>query len=163
MIKAGLKEKCLVMDMNILSRGPEETREIGRKIGERLMRGDVVALTGILGAGKTCLVQGLVNGLEVKTDYITSPSFVLINEYQGRMPVYHFDVYRLNEEKEVLDLGYEEYIDGAGVTIIEWADKISRLLPRRSIRILLTITGPGKRTLNIRSSRDLVLGAEEAR
>ena len=151
------------MDMNILSRGPEETREIGRKIGERLIRGDVVALTGILGAGKTCLVQGLVNGLEVKTDYITSPSFVLINEYQGRMPVYHFDVYRLNEEKEVLDLGYEEYIDGAGVTIIEWADKISRLLPERSIRILLKITGPGKRTLNIRSSRDLVLGTEEAR
>ena len=145
------------MDINISSNGPGETKEIGRQIGKQLTRGDVVALTGSLGAGKTCLIQGLVNGLGAETDCVTSPSFVLINEYQGRMPVYHFDIYRLSSEKEVLDLGYEEYIDGHGVTIIEWADKICGLLPPRTINIRLTITGPEKRLIGIQSRHELGL------
>lgn len=135
--------------MNILSKSVSQTKEIARKLARSLKRGDIVALIGELGSGKTCFTQGLMRGLGVKTDKITSPSFVLINEYKGRLPVYHFDIYRLNNIQEVIDLGYEEYFYGNGVTIIEWADKIEELLPKKCIRVYLKIAGENERKISI--------------
>lgn len=136
--------------MNILSKSPQETKDIARKFGRTLKKGDVVALIGELGSGKTCFTQGLMKGLGVKVNKITSPSFVLINEYKGRLPIYHFDIYRLNNIQEVVDLGYEEYFYGNGVTIIEWADKIEELLPKRCIRVNLKIVSENERKISIR-------------
>lgn len=138
--------------MNILSDSPDRTKEIGEELGRRLVAGDVVALIGELGSGKTCFTQGLMKGLGVSIFNITSPTFVLINEYKGRLPVYHFDIYRLNNIREVIDLGYEEYFYGDGVTIIEWADKIEELLPEECIRVYLKIKGENEREIDIRGS-----------
>lgn len=136
--------------MNILSDSPGKTKKIGERLGKKLKKGDIVALIGELGSGKTCFTQGLMKGLGVKTNKITSPSFVIINEYTGRLPVYHFDIYRLNNVREVIDLGYQEYFYGNGVTIIEWADKIEELLPKKCIRVFLRIVGEDERRISIR-------------
>ena len=122
--------------MEILLKGLEETKRFGIKLGSLLKPRDVVCLIGDLGAGKTTLTKSIGLGLGVD-DYITSPTFVLINEYMGRIPVYHFDVYRLENVEELYDLGFDEYFYGKGVSIIEWADKIEKLLPEE--RIVLDI------------------------
>ena len=116
--------------------GLEETKDFGIKLGELLNSGDILCLNGDLGAGKTTLTKSIGIGLGV-TDYITSPTFALINEYEGRIPVYHFDVYRLANVEELYDLGFDDYFYGKGVCIIEWADKIEKLLPKD--RIVLDI------------------------
>lgn len=129
----------------------EETIELGRKIGKLMQAGDVVALIGKLGSGKTTLTQGLARGLGVKKrDYVTSPSFTLIKEHKGRLPVYHIDLYRIDNLKEVYDLGYEEYLYGEGVTIIEWAKKIKRLLPKEVLFINLEIIDEKKRRIELK-------------
>lgn len=122
--------------MEIVLKGLEETKRFGIKLGSLLKPRDVVCLIGDLGAGKTTLTKSIGLGLGVD-DYITSPTFVLINEYTGRIPVYHFDVYRLENVEELYDLGFDEYFYGKGVSIIEWADKIEKLLPEE--RIVLDI------------------------
>ncbi|MDR0876184.1 MAG: tRNA (adenosine(37)-N6)-threonylcarbamoyltransferase complex ATPase subunit type 1 TsaE [Clostridiales Family XIII bacterium] len=119
-----------------------ELTEYGVRLGGELAPGAVIALTGELGAGKTTLAKGIARGLGI-TDEITSPTFTLINEYtSGRLPLYHFDVYRLGESDEAVagleDLGYEEYFFSSGVTIVEWADLIETLLPENAIRITLS-------------------------
>lgn len=132
-----------------------ETEVFGQKLGSLLMPGDILCLNGDLGAGKTTLTQSIGLGLGVE-DYITSPTFILINEYRGRMWLYHFDVYRLENVEEVYDLGFDEYFYGNGVCIIEWAEKIEKFLPRERIEInikmeakveerMLYIGGYGKR------------------
>lgn len=120
--------------MKVITNSPEETKELGKKIGKYLGSGDVVSLVGDLGAGKTHLVKGIALGLGVK-DEVNSPSYTLIHEYGGRVPLYHFDVYRLEELWQMEDLGYEEYFFGDGVCVIEWGDKISELLPSSYLRI----------------------------
>ncbi len=122
------------------SRSPEETQAIGLRLGARLQAGDVVACIGELGAGKTCFLQGLARGLGVTAD-VTSPTFVLVNQYRGRLPVYHLDAYRTGSLTELVDIGVEEMFHGDGVTVIEWADKLLPLLPARTITV--TITGLG--------------------
>lgn len=114
--------------------GLKSTEEFGKKLGLVLKGGDFIALTGGLGAGKTTLTKSIGLGLGVE-DYITSPTFALINEYKGRVDVYHFDVYRLESEEELLDLGYEDYFYSDGVTIVEWSNKIEYLLPKDRINI----------------------------
>ena len=116
--------------------GLEETKRFGIKIGKLLKPGDILCLNGDLGAGKTTLTKSIGLGLGVD-DYITSPTFSLINEYEGRVPLYHFDVYRLENVEDLYDLGFDEYFYGHGVSIIEWADKIEALLPKE--RIVLDI------------------------
>ena len=108
-----------------VSHSPDETTAWGRKLGTLLEAGDVVALIGELGAGKTTLAQGIARGLGVPEQcYISSPTFTLINEYQGRVPFYHLDFYRIDTHSDCENLGLEEYLFGAGVALIEWADKI---------------------------------------
>lgn len=118
---------------------PAETREVGEKIAQLLKPGDVICLNGDLGAGKTALTQGVARGLGVK-EPVTSPTFTLINEYQGRLPLYHFDVYRLGGPEEMADLGYEEYFYGQGVCLIEWAQLVEDVLPEERLDITITRT-----------------------
>ena len=113
-----------------------KTKEIGYKIGNLLTPGIVICLIGDLGAGKTTMTQSLAKALEVD-DYITSPTFTIVNEYEGKMPLYHFDVYRIGSSDEMYDIGYDDYIDGEGVCIIEWANLIEDILPDEYLYIEL--------------------------
>ncbi|MCK9444133.1 MAG: tRNA (adenosine(37)-N6)-threonylcarbamoyltransferase complex ATPase subunit type 1 TsaE [Tissierellaceae bacterium] len=122
--------------MEIRLESLEDTERFGVKLGQVLKSGDVVCLNGELGAGKTTLTKSIGIGLGVN-DYITSPTFTLINEYSGRLPVYHFDVYRLENVEDLYDLGFDEYFYGKGVSIVEWAEKIEGLLPEH--RLVLDI------------------------
>lgn len=140
------------MATSLVSDSPEATTAAGERLGARLGAGDVVALTGELGAGKTCFVQGLVRGLGATTA-ATSPTFVLVNEYRGRLPVHHVDVYRARSLTELLDLGLEELIAGGGVTIVEWADRCDPLLPARAIRVHIEGLGDEPRRITITEPR----------
>ena len=132
------------------TKSASETIRIGRDIGSLLRPGDVVALVGELGAGKTQFIKGLAEGAGVgKPTYISSPSFTLINEYPGRVPFYHVDLFRLEREKEAEELGLEDYFQGDGITAIEWADKIPSLLPKEMLLIHIAYTGKNARSLEI--------------
>lgn len=120
--------------LKLHSYSPQQTFTYGEGLGKSLMPGALVYLIGDLGAGKTNLSQGLIKGLGVDQPVI-SPTYTIVNEYQGRYPVYHFDVYRLNHWTELEDLGYEEYFYGQGVTIIEWANLVEEILPAEGIWI----------------------------
>ena len=132
----------------IASGSPEDTEAAGERLGQTLGPGDVVALTGELGAGKTCFVQGLARGAGV-TSHATSPTFVLVNEYRGRLPVHHVDAYRTASVTELVDLGLEEMIDGDGVTVIEWAEKAGPLLPKRTIHVHIEGVGDEPREIRV--------------
>jgi tRNA threonylcarbamoyladenosine biosynthesis protein TsaE len=120
----------------------DATRHLGRKLGELLFPGAVVALVGPLGAGKTQLARAIAEGLGVPDSrVVTSPTFVLIQEYAGRLPIYHFDVYRLSGAGPFADLGVEEYLEGDGVCLIEWADRVESCLPEEYLHIRLTVAG----------------------
>ena len=134
----------------LVSTSPEETEAAGERLGTRLGPGDVVALVGELGAGKTCFIQGLVRGLGVTT-HATSPTFVLINQYRGRVPVYHVDAYRTESLAELQDLGLPELFAGAGVTVVEWADKLLPLLPPGTIEVTIAGVGAEPRKITIRT------------
>lgn len=120
----------------IESRNVDETRRIGRLLGEILAAGDVVSLVGPLGAGKTSLAQGLAAGLAV-ADRVTSPTFNLVNEYAGRCPVYHLDLYRLEGREDLADLGLEDYLAGDGVTVVEWGERFPGLLPDDHLEVII--------------------------
>jgi tRNA threonylcarbamoyladenosine biosynthesis protein TsaE len=122
------------------------TQALGRRLGQRLWPGAVVALVGELGAGKTQLVRALAEGLGIADSrFVTSPTFVLVQEYAARLPIYHFDAYRLRAEAEFADLGVHEYFESAGVCLIEWADRVPGCLPAEHLRIALSVTGPTSR------------------
>jgi len=124
----------------------KETTSLGQRIGSQLSSGDILALSGPLGAGKTTLIQGIAQGLEVK-DYVTSPTFILINEYQGRLPFYHIDLYRLEDPAQIEELGLFEYFEKDGVVVIEWAERLGDLLPEGAKQIKLEVTGEDKRKI----------------
>ena len=136
------------MTTSLVADSPEATAAAGERLGARLGPGDVVGLTGVLGAGKTCFVQGLARGLGVSTP-ATSPTFVLVNEYRGRLPVHHVDVYRTHTLTELLELGLEDLLGGDGVTVIEWADRCEALLPPRTIRVHIDGVGDEPRRITI--------------
>lgn len=138
------------MTETVISHSPEETRAIGARLADRLGPRAVIACVGELGAGKTCFLQGLCRGLGVESG-VTSPTFVLINHYRGRLPVYHVDAYRTESLTELIDLGVEELLHGDGVTVIEWADKLRPLLPPRTITVTLTGLGDEPRRIVIES------------
>jgi tRNA threonylcarbamoyladenosine biosynthesis protein TsaE len=132
------------------TKSASETIRIGKNIGSLLLPGDIVALVGELGAGKTQFIKGLAAGVRVgKSTYISSPSFTLINEYVGKVPFYHIDLFRLKSEKEAEELGLEEYFQGGGITAIEWADKIPSLLPEEILWINICYTGKNIRSFEM--------------
>ena len=141
--------------IEIISNSATQTFEIARLIGEKLKNGDILALSGELGSGKTCFTKGLAKGLGVSDKYqITSPTFTLINEYPARCKLYHFDVYRLNNYLELEDLGYDEYLSGDGVVVIEWAEKIANHIPPDSIFINFEYVDENSRKMIIRGLKN---------
>lgn len=138
--------------IKILSQSESETIQLGMELAQRLIPGTVIALYGNLGAGKTCLTRGICRGLGV-TDIVSSPTFTLINEYQASIPVYHFDFYRIHSEKDLFTLGLEEYFEGDGICIIEWAERAQSFLPAQRIEIHLSpvmeVAGDSKRNLEL--------------
>ncbi len=129
----------------------EATEGLGYRLASLFQAGDVIALYGELGAGKTCLVRGLAEGLGAEKVLVSSPSFSLINEYPGTLPLFHMDCYRLGLEEEIQELGLEEYFDGPGVSIIEWAERI-RNLPEERLEISISILDEFRRRIEIRAS-----------
>ncbi len=132
----------------ITARTPEETERVGEALAVRLVVGDVVAISGELGAGKTCFVRGVARGLGVGQT-VTSPTFVRVNQYAGRHPVFHLDAYRTTSLSEVIDLGFDELIAAGGVTLIEWADKLAPLLPPDAIVVHIDGLGDEPRRIRI--------------
>ncbi len=123
---------------SVITTRPEQTWRTGELLGMRLAPGDTVCLYGDLGAGKTSFSYGIALGLEVKAPYITSPTFTFVNEYRGRVPFYHIDLYRLKDPGELENIGFEEYIDSDGVTVIEWAERAEEELPAERLSVYLT-------------------------
>lgn len=138
-------------NIQIITGSANETSAFARRIGEKLKEGDILALSGELGSGKTCFTGGLARGLGVDEKYrITSPTFTLINEYPAKCKLYHFDLYRLSGYSELEDLGYEEYFSGSGVVVIEWAEKIAQAIPQTAIFINFEYVDENKRKITIR-------------
>ena len=133
--------------LKMLSNSAGQTRNIGMKLGKLTAAGDVILLVGPLGVGKTCLTQGIARGLGIH-EYTASPSFVLVREYQGKLPLYHIDLYRLDRLEEVTQLGLDDYFSGNGVCVVEWADKGWGVLPEEHLLIQMEIVSPLKRELS---------------
>lgn len=136
------------MNISKLLRNEEETLEFGRMIGKNMEEGILVCLNGDLGAGKTCLTKGIAQGLEIEED-VTSPTFILVEEYEGRLPLYHFDVYRIDDPEELYFIGFEEYLGKEAVVIIEWSSRIEEILPIERLDIDISRTGEDEREITL--------------
>lgn len=136
-------------DLQLISHSPEQTQNLGRYLGKLTQSGDVFLLTGNLGSGKTCLTQGIAWGLGVK-EYAFSPSFVIVREYHGRLPLYHIDLYRLDRIEEIMNLALEEYFFGDGVCVVEWAEKGTDVFPQENLLIKLDYMSPTDRSLALK-------------
>ena len=142
------------IDMNCLestSHSPEQTQKFGVSIGEVALPGDIFLLVGGLGVGKTCLTQGIAWGLGIK-EYAVSPSFVLVRELYGRLPLYHIDLYRLDRIEEILELGLDEYLYGSGVCVVEWAEKGLAMLPAEHLLIEISYLSDTERSFQLKPS-----------
>ncbi len=136
--------------LEILTGSPDETQKLGRTIGTIALEGDVVLLHGDLGAGKTCITQGIAEGLGVK-EPVRSPTFMLVNEYQGRLKLYHADFHRLDNLNEIWDLGIDEYISGNGLFVVEWAEKGIDVFPEEHLVIKIINVDENQRKFLISS------------
>ncbi len=154
----------------VLSRNTRETMELGERLGKLLLPGDFVALVGDLGAGKTHFVQGIALGAGVPADVcVSSPSYTLLNEYAGRLPLYHFDLYRLHGDADIAELGFEEYFYGRGACVVEWADRLVSELPEDHLLITFAYEGDTQRGITFHPGgsryrallRELFPGSEE--
>lgn len=137
--------------MQLVTHSAQETFQAGYRLGSMLEKGDVVCLTGGLGTGKTAFTGGIASALGIE-GYITSPTFTIINEYQGRIPLYHFDAYRIANTDEMFEIGFEEYIEGNGIVVIEWADLIKDILPSAFISVQINkdiFVDPDKRIIDM--------------
>lgn len=134
---------------------PEETRRFGRELGALLRPGDFVGLTGPLGSGKTVVIQGAAVGLGFD-GYVTSPTFIIVNEYAGRVPIEHVDLYRITDARELMDIGYREFFFGDGVALVEWADRVPELLPDSRLDVEIGIAGEETREFNVSAHGDAV-------
>ncbi len=138
----------LKTDYELVSRSPEETQRLGTRIGELALPGDIYLLVGELGAGKTCLTQGIAWGLNIK-EYAVSPSFMLVRELFGRLPLYHIDLYRLDNIEEIVELGLDDYLYGSGVCVVEWAEKGLSVLPAEHLLIRISYLSDTERRLQL--------------
>ena len=127
---------CVNTMNEIITKGPDETYNLGKRFSAQLKSGDIVAFYGSLGAGKTCFIKGICDGLEVKETAI-SPSFTIINEYNGIFKIYHIDFYRISSVSELHEIGFEDMLYDKGICLIEWADKVENVLPENRISITL--------------------------
>lgn len=134
--------------MTVVTQSDEETRELGRKLAKQCTAGTIISLRGSLGSGKTVLAKGIAEGLGIK-EAILSPTFTLIQEYEGSLPLYHMDLYRIDSVEEFELFGGEEYLYGKGVTLIEWSEKIDELLPDSTIFIHIRIMPNQNRTITL--------------
>jgi tRNA threonylcarbamoyladenosine biosynthesis protein TsaE len=137
------------------STSPEETQALGKNLALSLYPGSVIALRGGLGAGKTCLVKGIARGLGI-TETITSPTYCIVCEYPGPIPLYHIDAYRLNSDEDFENTGAGEYI-GKGIVVIEWSERIPHSIPPDAILITIEITGPNERKIHIKGIKAVSL------
>jgi tRNA threonylcarbamoyladenosine biosynthesis protein TsaE len=134
----------------LISNSVEETVALGKRLGELALPGDFIALTGDLGAGKTHFTQGFAQGLGVAPDVcVSSPSYTLINEYRGRIPLFHFDLYRLGGDGDIRDLGFDEYFYGQGVCVVEWADRLCFELPDEHLKVVISRSGETNRRIEL--------------
>jgi tRNA threonylcarbamoyladenosine biosynthesis protein TsaE len=134
----------------ITTNSPGETQEFGARLGKLARPGDVFLLVGKLGAGKTCLTQGIARGLGIK-EYAASPSFVVVRELYGRLPLYHMDFYRLDNLEEIAELGLDDYFYGQGVSVVEWAEKGISLLPPEHLLIEMSYVSDTGRRLKLKA------------
>jgi tRNA threonylcarbamoyladenosine biosynthesis protein TsaE len=141
--------------VTLTSHTPRQTEEIGSLLGSMLATGDIIALAGELGTGKTTLVRGMARGIGLEEGEVASPSFTLVNEYKGPLHLYHIDLYRLADEKELIAIDYEEYLQADGVVVIEWADRVPQAIPPNALWITLRYLGG--------DYREMVLQAQGAR
>jgi tRNA threonylcarbamoyladenosine biosynthesis protein TsaE len=139
---------ALLIKMKIISKSCKETLSIGKALARNIKAGDIICLFGDLGSGKTVLTKGIACGLGGSISKVISPTFTLLNQYSdARLKVYHFDLYRLGTVRQILDLGFEEYFYGQGVSIIEWANKLKSLLPKEYLEVKLSVKGQDSRLL----------------
>jgi len=164
----GISDASIGALMRIISRSVQDTLHIGRAIAKNMRKGDIICLRGNLGSGKTVLAKGIAEGLGIRRSNVISPSFVLLRVHgQGRFPLYHFDLYRLVDPEDILALGYEEYLYGEGVAVIEWADRLSYLAPPECMQVELSFREDSKRLLKFKANgsryQQLLKDAHESR
>ena len=135
--------------LELISHSPEQTQKLGIHIGELALAGDIFLLVGALGTGKTCLTQGIAWGLNIK-EYTLSPSFVLVRELYGRLPLYHIDLYRLDRIEEIVELGLDDYLYGNGVCVVEWAEKGLSVLPIEHLMIQISYLSDTERSFQLK-------------
>jgi tRNA threonylcarbamoyladenosine biosynthesis protein TsaE len=136
--------------VELFSGSPEDTFEIARLLGEFLLPGDVIGLTGDLGAGKTCFCKGIGAALGISPDRVVSPTFTIMTEHEGTLLLVHVDVYRLDTSREAVEIGLDETLSGSdGICVVEWAEKVEELLPTNGIRVTFTISGDDRRKIAI--------------
>ncbi len=146
-----MTENLNINDIELTTQSPEQTQKLGIHIGELTLPGDVFLLIGELGTGKTCLTQGIAWGLGIK-EYALSPSFVIMRELYGRLPLYHIDLYRLDNIEESMDLGLDDYLYGKGVCVVEWAEKALSILPKKHLMIKISYLSDTDRRFQIKPS-----------
>ncbi|MCX5681519.1 MAG: tRNA (adenosine(37)-N6)-threonylcarbamoyltransferase complex ATPase subunit type 1 TsaE, partial [Candidatus Omnitrophica bacterium] len=137
------------MRHHILSKSPKETLAFGEKLSRKLKPGDVVCLFGPLGSGKTVLTKGIAKGFGVKDAAVHSPTFTFLNIYEGKAPLYHFDLYRIEGLKEIEGLGIDDFLYGKGICVIEWAEKLGSLLPKDCLEIKISHKDETSRVLDV--------------
>ena len=136
-------------DLHLISRSPADTLALGERIGKAVEAGDLLALYGGLGAGKTVLVKGIVRGLGGDPDRVTSPTFVLMVRHEARLPLFHFDAYRLRDSRDMLEIGAEEVFYGDGVTVVEWAERVQDILPSDRLDVHVDVIAESERQVRL--------------
>ncbi len=139
--------------MTFVTTSPEQTEQLGRTLGNYLKKGAFIALYGDLGGGKTCFTRGIVaTAAPESLHLVASPTFAIMNEYPGSVPVYHFDFYRLTSDHEIAELGFDDYFNGNGICIAEWAERLGNMLPPEHIKVLLEHAGDDTRRITLSTS-----------
>lgn len=144
MIEKEAKKNYMVEECLIYSSSEEETIKLGEELGKLLKPGTIVGLNGQLGAGKTVFVKGIARGLNTLEEP-NSPTFVIMSKYEGKVPLYHFDLYRISSAEELEEIGYEDYFYGDGVTVVEWSDRVKEVFPDSTIKVEITIPAEAER------------------